>query len=48
MIDAFDNLKKETEIIENIADVICCLRDQPGTSNRYPDGYDDVMKRLLN
>lgn len=40
-----ENIK---ESIENIANVICDLRDQPGTSGRYPDGYNEVMRRFLS
>jgi len=34
--------------IENIAEVICNLRDQPKTRGREPESYVRVMKRFFN
>lgn len=36
------------EIIRDIAETICCLRDQPQTSGRNPDGYKELMRKILS
>jgi len=49
--DVLEKLPYPQEIkdhIENIADVICDLRDQPKTSGRKPASYVRVMKKFLN
>ncbi len=33
--------------IKDIAEVICNLRDMPETRGRRPDGYVDIMKKIL-
>ena len=38
-----DHIKDE---ISNIAEVIQCIKDQPGTVGRYPDTYKLVMSRF--
>lgn len=36
------------KIIREIAETICCLRDPPQTVGRNPDGYKELMSKILN
>lgn len=40
--------KDTKEIIRDIAEIICCLRDQPQTIGRNPDGYKELMHKILS
>ena len=36
------------DVILDIAETICCLRDQPQTRGREPESYKRVMQRFFN